>query len=511
MELTFPGPKEKMPNPQLSKEQQHLLERFECKYCNKKYTNEDLKTSVLLYGIFFLVSEDHCYIGTNCSTENCAKTIAVKVGKKDFDHLYELISAYTNQFPSKRGDWELDNARPRYFSSVNYSPEQFPELDKFSIHTWHHKYIGHLWNCDNFFKKQFEEYECGLLDYLSGHQILNKDFSCSYIVKNIPSIGEFTVWWFKNKDIDELIEIENRKKLRIFPRHIHSLSLFYYIDEFCWKYYLYKEYHIYLERKNKERIAAKEYEPACMGMSIEEIIENDPNIDSPEKMTLLLECFQGFSPWEFSKIKKFNGILLQSQESCELSLNIKQFQQDNIVTEFPDHENVVGLYHIKNLKEVADIESAIEPLFNLYKTNHLEIQRELHGIWHKGEMQDLLRSISDDFIQEYIKLFQTQGFCYSKVWKLKEKYLHKVYIAWKSGLKTKKKQRKPSTNELAKAKCRIVAEEFWKADPSITIKAMSEKQELREACDKSFTDGAIYEWIKTLAPNRKPGRRPNKK
>ena len=74
-----------------------------------------------------------------------------------------------------------------------------------------------------------------------------------------------------------------------------------------------------------------------------------------------------------------------------------------------------------------------------------------------------------------------------------------------------KPAKKPRPDQLAKKQCRVVADALWKHDPTITIKAMSEKEELKEAAFNAFKSKAIYGWIKDLAPNRSPGRRPQKK
>jgi hypothetical protein len=80
-----------------------------------------------------------------------------------------------------------------------------------------------------------------------------------------------------------------------------------------------------------------------------------------------------------------------------------------------------------------------------------------------------------------------------------------------SGKPEHKPAKKPRPDQLAKKQCRVAAEALWKHDPTITIKAMSEKNELIEASYGAFKSRAIYRWIKELAPNRNPGRRPQKK
>ena len=48
------------------------------------------------------------------------------------------------------------------------------------------------------------------------------------------------------------------------------------------------------------------------------------------------------------------------------------------------------------------------------------------------------------------------------------------------------------------------AKELWALDPTITIKEMSEKLPSKDYLGKR----TVYNWIKEVAPNRKPGRRP---
>jgi hypothetical protein len=75
-------------------------------------------------------------------------------------------------------------------------------------------------------------------------------------------------------------------------------------------------------------------------------------------------------------------------------------------------------------------------------------------------------------------------------------------------------EKKLRPNQKQRIKCREVAEELWKADPTVTITAMIEHEDIVEASKR--TDGNLYlektvrNWIKDLCPNRSPGRRPNK-
>lgn len=77
------------------------------------------------------------------------------------------------------------------------------------------------------------------------------------------------------------------------------------------------------------------------------------------------------------------------------------------------------------------------------------------------------------------------------------------------------KKRKPDHRQMQKDKCRAIAKKLWDQEPETTIVDMSIHHELIEHTKnikgKLYTERTVREWIKDLCPNRKPGRRPEKK
>lgn len=61
-----------------------------------------------------------------------------------------------------------------------------------------------------------------------------------------------------------------------------------------------------------------------------------------------------------------------------------------------------------------------------------------------------------------------------------------------------------------KMKCREIAGKIWESNPSITIREMTEREEILEHSKNLkgdlYSDNTIREWIKDLCPNRSPGR-----
>ena len=80
--------------------------------------------------------------------------------------------------------------------------------------------------------------------YLEENPDLKENYFCSYIQdENYPSGTFSNIWWISsrvnNKDedaIEKLIQLENIKGIKIFPRYYHHCALIEDVDRFCWKY-----------------------------------------------------------------------------------------------------------------------------------------------------------------------------------------------------------------------------------------------------------------------------------
>jgi hypothetical protein len=74
------------------------------------------------------------------------------------------------------------------------------------------------------------------------------------------------------------------------------------------------------------------------------------------------------------------------------------------------------------------------------------------------------------------------------------------------------KQRKLRPEQKDRIACRAMAEILWRENPEITISEMIFRDEIAKACHIHYKDDkTIRNWIKDLAPSRKPGRRKKKK
>ena len=85
--------------------------------------------------------------------------------------------------------------------------------------------------------KDIEDLEAGMFSYLEDTPSISEEYLCSYIPKWKPYVGcFFNVCWYREEQIFDLVKIENRERLRIFPRYISEGFTIDEIETFCWKY-----------------------------------------------------------------------------------------------------------------------------------------------------------------------------------------------------------------------------------------------------------------------------------
>ena len=338
----------------------------------------------------------------------------------------------------------------QYYTNIIYDPNQLEEISNF-----HLPFFPRIPGTDD----RKELYYDDLQNYIKDHNLSDsKYFSTFQTNKIISDNNIISIWWFTKDQIEQCISIENKKNIRIFPRSIPY-------DE------LHKEIDHYL----------LEYRPKSILQKNKHTTEESTFIPMNQEKQLL------------NKKVKF--------------LHLLTFKP------IPKVENGIIHYHDTNFSKTAlDFDRFYKGTeLEIKHLDYLKIENEISGNIHTEHMQEMLERLDLDFLEEYESLCKKIDFSFDKVWQLKDKYLYQIYTSCKAGFSAKKKKRKLRPDQLAKKECRFWAETFWAQDPSITIREMSEKQELKAACDNVYTDRTRSRWICDLAPNRKGGRRPNKK
>ena len=353
---------------------------FSCKHCGQHYCMFNLKIAALFYGIFFLVGKRVKYIGLNCP--KCLKTILLKCS----EDLFVLIKKHLSlPIPTRYSDKTVLNINPPfsfslyYHSTPNFFSKDNPALKRFDIPNY--DYVE-TYGCFT-----AEEYENNKPFSLLGKEwqdYSNSDkYLSSYIFDwKLPMEPLFMIFWFKEDEIADLINLENKKRLKIFPRYLDKCLIFKDIEQFCWESNIHEYYFSY--KPNQSDIKEK----------------ND--IDY--------------------RIKYLN--LLTPPDSLFRTPIIDYYIKDPFVE-----------------REVPNILIADDK--TLYKRserglNRNDIVKNLWKNFSNHQVQELLQFMADRFTSDYIKLCQRNDFSYGSVSDLKFSHLKKLYTSIKSPRKMSK-------------------------------------------------------------------------
>ena len=143
---------------------------------------------------------------------------------------------------------------------------------------------------------------------------MNEEYLCSLVLDDleIESLMEdnLNVISFREKEIERLVAIENKKKIKIFPRYYCKNELIEKIERFCWKNYLCRQYleNSILEQNNTlEKMAQiADYH----GCPVEELCEENEVSSSTYFTEELLSDYNKNMELDFSLTSDFIEILL---------------------------------------------------------------------------------------------------------------------------------------------------------------------------------------------------------
>jgi hypothetical protein len=341
---------------------------FKCDHCRQEFWGENFNIAAFLYGVFLLLGQEKEYVGLTCP--NCIKTILIKDNSDLVDYTKQNLSLGEMSFPiylvrDKDDDPDYSHglipfsSKLRYHSSVNYDPVQIPEIKDFNIIDWSGRLTNNL--------------EVKLDYYMGENPQLQEKYLCPYIPYGEPPIGPyFSIWWFREDQIDDLVKIENDEELRIFPRYVHKISEIENIDRFCWNYYL-PEGQI---NGDKTRLPS----------DLVDILTAEP---SPWELPILNLSSYEFL-WKTPHPFEYKGV-----PRGLIDVDPAQFQKPK--KSFPFDE----------------------------------IAGEVRGYFEKGYGLNYINDNYEAYIKDYIELAQRSSFSYALVWELKLKYLELLYKAVK--------------------------------------------------------------------------------
>jgi|GEM_PF-6611084 len=466
---------------------------FSCEFCGQEFSHLTVNISVLLYGVALLIGHKHSYLAIQCPC--CLKTILIEPEDlfNVFNRLNEII------FPNKKISGPILN----YNSSLLRYPFDIPQLATFEKHSFP------LWihNGPPTIADQMEE-------FMEAESVDEQRFLSTLILDprfmiEPPGPVEYASFFLK-EDIESLVEIENQEGIRVFPRYVYKLDFYSRLNEFCCENFLHQGLKGSRGDKSPEQDLSFHAEANFLSLLL---ADPDPfygDLSIPVHMKQATAFYADI--WKF----------------------INPFKNYDVPTEFSDIE----LFQFETTEKHTHLISIIK-----------ENQR-------KSYVMDFLAVNYMDFIKDNIAVAQKSDFCYGHIWEVKSKYLQALYDVIKKGApdgvtlnvypegstltlnlnegnntskgKENQKSERTSDKESAVGKNRAIrhstkirehvrqiARELWIKDSTITIADMVREDEItgiaKNKQGEMYSEETIKNWIKDLASDRKPGRRPKSK
>ena len=384
---------------------------IKCPHCGQAFSNAGINIAIFLYGIFFLVDKESGYFGITCP--RCLKTISHRNKKEAILALKQVLTGMLDF-----GDSVFD-PKLRYYSSLSGSPTDIPLIGSFDILYLNLELAGN----------EPVNIEEKIMAYLKDNPVLEENYFCSYIQdENYPSGTFSNIWWISsrvnNKDedaIEKLIQLENIKGIKIFPRYYHHCALIEDVDHFCWKYgYL----NIHLENlKNLtiRRHEKLEQELILEGIDFKDVIDQNPDIANPDFIEFLQDNTQAHNSSEILNVTgDFLKILLDDPDPWDIQESIGKQCKGFWKTKHPFRSIALPLsmsqFSPHPFKETADS--------HWLKQAKSDILPE----YTKAYVQTYLMENYASFIREYAEIINNRSFCYADLWTLKSKYLKALHV-----------------------------------------------------------------------------------
>ena len=389
------------------------IKEFNCEYCGAKFTEEGLNLSVFLYGAFFLVGVESGFVGITCP--RCIKTILMK-GEKEL----VFVTNRKLSFNVQLGDTVV-NPQLQYYSSTHYDPGMIPILKGFNIQEYR-AFPGEFSN--ESVEEQTAEYtletlNANLLEFADNNQFITRNHLCSYLLNNKPPMGIcFSVWWFREDQINDLVKIENDHQVRIFPRYVHNNAAYEEVDAFCWENFLYR----------KQLVDGKNFNIAQINRVINsksQEVEDEQTIlelykNNNAQIDFLIAQFDSNSKdREINIPDNFLKILINDLYPWNLTASIGTQCRSFWI-------NILPFKDLDIPETLVDFDP--KPFENSNKDQyHKKMADVVKTNFNKSYVREFLQNKHLDFIKEFIEITQQSDFSYAYLWELKEKYLEYLY------------------------------------------------------------------------------------
>ncbi len=263
--------------------------------CGQEFNSAQVNLAVCMYGAMFLIRheselepEGKGYVGITCPV--CLETSIyehtaqeIRDAKAFLENDVKIIEIGTNEegnvthdpvttfFPQLRyySPFQLKNEATAGYDIVFYGTSE-PERNA--------------------------NFENELYTYHTGRFHENDRYLCSYIHNEDPPKGQFcTIYWYRDEDLQALLDLEKKNDIRIFPRYYYATEVYDKIDPLLrFHYFQGKEYEQAKEDHVKGRenlLATLKQEARDKDKNYEKLLE-ETGLDQPDGTLDIIDRLQ---------------------------------------------------------------------------------------------------------------------------------------------------------------------------------------------------------------------------
>jgi len=214
---------------------------FSCKKCNHNFSLCEFHIAIILYGLIACQKQNEYLFGITCPY--CFNTLLKKCDQAQFENLIIFIRTTKIVFE----DCTYFPNRLSYYTTPLYLLLKTPTVNQIDLYFPEDKekeFIYQIVRSEEYLKLQISQ--------LTLKKPTLNDMYCTYV----PMVGGIyayfaSVFWFKEKEINNILNIENENNLKILPRYFVKSELLEYSEKLAWKNRYSLEYFDFSSKYNR--------------------------------------------------------------------------------------------------------------------------------------------------------------------------------------------------------------------------------------------------------------------
>ncbi|MGE4572730.1 MAG: sigma 54-interacting transcriptional regulator, partial [Candidatus Izemoplasmatales bacterium] len=210
--------------------------KFKCEHCQEEHSFEQFQHSIVLTGLIVLVSPSGGYLGILC--QECNKVTVNNFSLDQVFEIWEELNDNTSKVHIRANNAIVTDPEQvlspktlsyNSYSNYSYKNRNFIYTDDITINSGDSDLVNHL-NLQEIITQIKLQPTFFSQVFFDGDEIY-----CSYYPKSKIDDDKILIYALKKNKINEIVELENQRKKKIFPRYYYPNKLQQKANKYCLK------------------------------------------------------------------------------------------------------------------------------------------------------------------------------------------------------------------------------------------------------------------------------------